>query len=85
MNTPDYTPDHTPAPAPALVEPAFVSIDHAAAFLGVSQTFVHRMIARGDLPVHRFGRRVRIKLATLAQVADAAAQTPIVGRTGRHG
>lgn len=56
-------------PSPAL--PRLVTVDATADALGLSAKSIRRMIDRGDLPVHRSGRAVRIAepdlLAYLAQ------------------
>lgn len=43
-----------------------VSVDEAAACLGISPRLCRTLIARGELPVHRFGRRVLISFEELA-------------------
>lgn len=43
-----------------------LSVDEAAAALGVSPRTVRGLIARHDLPVHRIGRRVLVPLEQLA-------------------
>jgi excisionase family DNA binding protein len=40
--------------------PAFYSVDQTAQKLGLSSKTVRRLIASGELPVHRFGRSIRI-------------------------
>jgi excisionase family DNA binding protein len=44
---------------PALV-PRFFTIQEVAEFLGLSSRSVRRLIAEHQLPVHRFGRAVRV-------------------------
>jgi len=44
--------------------PPLFSIPEVAAFLKVSPKTVHRWIDHGDLPVHRLGRQIRIRLRT---------------------
>lgn len=67
--------DHTPTG-----DSPYLTIPEAAQRLAVSQRFIQRLIASGELPVHRFGRAVRIKRATLDQLGDDAAHRPIGGR-----
>jgi len=45
----------------------FLTVAEVAGDLGVSTKYVRRAIDRGDLPVHRFGRAVRIARADLEQ------------------
>ena len=51
---------------PRLALPRFFSIANVAAQLDVSQTTVRRLIAAGDLPVHRLGRQLRVSEPDLA-------------------
>jgi excisionase family DNA binding protein len=48
------------------------TIDEAAALLNVSPRTVRRLIESGALPVHRFGRLVRIADADLAVLLAAS-------------
>lgn len=61
-------------------ESLYLTTREAAARLHVSTRFIERLIAAGTLPVHRFGRAVRINRHTLDALADSAAQHPIGGR-----
>jgi excisionase family DNA binding protein len=45
-------------PSPAL--PRLLTVDATADALGLSAKSIRRMIDRGDLPVHRLGRAIRI-------------------------
>jgi len=45
--------------------PRFFTIDQVAEFLNLSSRSVRRLIDDGQLPVHRFGRAVRIAEADL--------------------
>lgn len=45
----------------------FLTVADVAIRLGVSPKHIRRVIARGDLPAHRFGRAVRIACADLEQ------------------
>jgi excisionase family DNA binding protein len=48
----------------------FLSVDDVAEELGVSSKHVRRMIARGDLRIHRFGKVIRIARDDLARCVD---------------
>lgn len=58
----------------------YLTIPEAARRLSVSQRFIERLIAAGVLPVHRFGRAVRIHRDTLDHLAAEAVTNPIEGR-----
>lgn len=60
----------------------YLTIPEAAQRLSVSQRFVERLIAAELLPVHRFGRAVRINRETLDDLAKSAATDPLGGRRG---
>jgi len=45
----------------------FLTVPEVADELGVSTKHVRRAIDRGDLPIHRFGRAVRVARADLEQ------------------
>ncbi len=49
----------------------YLTVDQAAWAAQVSSRHIRRMIARGDLVVHRFGRAVRISPANLKACAVA--------------
>jgi excisionase family DNA binding protein len=49
----------------AFGKPKFYTIDHVAEFLCLSPRSVRRLIDDHKLPVHRFGRAVRIAAADL--------------------
>ena len=73
--------------AVATVEPLFLGRVDAARALGVSARQVDYMVARGDLPVARIGRRVLFPYAELQRFAaelvgtagDAAPDRPEKG------
>lgn len=51
-----------------------ISVELAAALLGVGRTTLYQAIRRGELPVLRIGRRVVVRRATVARLlADPAA------------
>jgi len=60
----------------------YVSLQHAAEYLGVSVKTVRRMIARGDLPAYRLGpRMIRVDLGAV----DAALRPIPTVRTTETG
>lgn len=61
-------------------ETQYLTIVQAAERINVSQRFIAHLIRSEILPVHRFGRSVRIKLATLEALAESASTTPVKGR-----
>lgn len=61
-----------PDTRPQSPEAAYVDLDEAAAYYGVSVSLVRRMVADGRLPASRLGARIRIKRTDLD-----AALTPI--------
>lgn len=63
--------------------PEYITASEAATRIKMSKRFIDNLIASGELPVHRFGRSVRIKVSTLDALAESASQSPIKGRTGR--
>lgn len=48
----------------------FLSVNDVAEELGVSSKHVRRMIARGDLRIHRFGKVIRIARDDLDRDVD---------------
>ncbi len=48
----------------------FLSVNDVAEELGVSSKHVRRMIARGDLRIHRFGKVIRIARDDLNRDVD---------------
>src|SRR4051794_27446412 len=57
--------EHTPASNP--LDPPFLSLPEAAAWLGVSRSTVKRLIAKGDLVTVRVGARQKVPASFLAQ------------------
>ena len=47
------------------VEAALIGINHLAQRLGLSRRTVHRILARGELPSIRIGRRRLVRLSEL--------------------
>lgn len=60
------TQDTRPAAVSAATGPALISIPEAARELGLSRASAYRYAAEGKLPVKRFGRRVYVVRAELA-------------------
>lgn len=60
-----------PAPAPE-PEPELLSMDQAASKLGVSHSFVKKAIARHEIQVERFGRRVLVPIEAIEAYREAA-------------
>lgn len=50
--------------------PALISVPEAARILGLSRASAYRYAAGGQLPVKRFGRRVYVVRARLAEVVS---------------
>jgi excisionase family DNA binding protein len=57
----------SPRPSPALL-----TIEDVAAQLAASDRHVRRLIERGELPVHRIGRLVRVSPDDLARLIAAS-------------
>lgn len=56
-----------------------LSIDQTAEILGISQGLVYGLVARGELPSIRFGRRILVlkkAIDKLVDADDAPAPTP---------
>ena len=53
-----------------------VSVEEAAALLGISRALAYELVRRDDLPCLRLGRRVVIPRKALEQFVEAAAATP---------
>ena len=63
-----------PPPIPTLPTPALLDAAAVAARLDVSLRTVRRLIAAGELPVHRIGRAVRVSEDDLARFLAARRQ-----------
>jgi excisionase family DNA binding protein len=65
--------------APAAISrrpsPVLLTVVQVADHLGASTRHVRRLIARGELPVHRFGRLVRISPDDLARLIAASRES----------
>lgn len=66
-------------------ETHYLTIEEAAEHLNLSRRTIAGLIAAERLPVHRFGRAVRIKRTTLDAFAEAAATAPLPGRESGYG
>ena len=62
----------TPAATLRRPSPALLTIEDVAECIGSSPRHVRRLIERGELPVHRFGRLVRISPADLTHLIAAS-------------
>jgi excisionase family DNA binding protein len=53
-------------------QPMTMSVTDAAKRLGISRAFAYELVARGELPCLRFGRRVVVPRKALERLVDAA-------------
>ena len=56
--------------APALLEPAAVSVTEAARLLGLSRRSAYRAAAAGELPTVRIGGRILVPVHRLLELLD---------------
>ena len=66
------------------IESALFGIRHLAERLGISRRTVHRIIARGELPTVRIGRRRLIRVSELHRWLDGQETTPSTNVTNLH-
>jgi excisionase family DNA binding protein len=52
-----------------------LTVAEAGELLGISRAFAYELVARGELPVIRLGRRVVVPKAALLAMVDLAPQT----------
>jgi excisionase family DNA binding protein len=52
-----------------------LTVAEAGALLGISRAFAYELVARGELPVIRLGRRIVVPKAALLQIVDSASRT----------
>ena len=52
-----------------------LTVAEAGALLGVSRAFAYELVARGELPVIRLGRRILVPKAALLAMVDLTPQT----------
>ncbi len=65
------------SPSPPVIatgERLVFTVAEAGALLGVSRAFAYELVARGELPVIRLGRRILVPKAALLQMVDAASR-----------
>jgi len=83
----EYTPNETPARSPATLAPLgpgerlVVSVGEAAELLGISRAFAYELVARGELPVIRLGRRRLVPKVALLDCIAAERPTLTDGAT----
>lgn len=71
-----------PSPSPDADPPSSgrrlaLSVDEAAALIGVSRDLVYDLVARGEIPSVRLGRRIVVPRRALEEAMDVAT-TPAV-------
>lgn len=66
----------TPEDPPARPAPLVLTVTEAAELLGISRAFAYELVARGELPSIRLGRRVVVPRAQLLALVDPAAPRP---------
>ncbi len=52
-----------------------LTVEEAAALLGISRTLAYELIARGDVPCLRLGRRIVISRRVLERMVDGSEGT----------
>ena len=52
-----------------------LTVAEAGELLGISRAFAYELVARGELPVIRLGRRIVVPKAALLAMVDLATQT----------
>lgn len=67
-----------PSTAPVVAEPAsdVMTVDEAAAFLGVDRNTVYEYTTRGVIPHQRLGKRILLRRGALVAWLDAALCAP---------
>ncbi len=60
-------------PTAILGERLVLSVAEAGELLGLSRAFAYELVARGELPVVRFGRRIVVPKAALLELLGSAA------------
>jgi len=60
------------SPAPPTTERLVLTVEEAAYLLNVSRTLAYELVARGELPALRLGRRIVIPRATLDELIATA-------------
>jgi excisionase family DNA binding protein len=59
-------------PATLASDRLVLSVAEAGELLGLSRAFAYELVARGELPVVRFGRRIVVPKAALLELLDSA-------------
>jgi len=75
---PISSPPSTSQPAAATVIPGerlVLTVAEAGELLGISRAFAYELVARGELPVIRLGRRIVVPKAALLAMVGLTAQT----------
>lgn len=65
-----------PPPAPAEPTRLVLTVAEAAELLGISRAFAYELVARGELPSIRLGRRVVVPRVQLLALVEAGAEAP---------
>jgi excisionase family DNA binding protein len=69
-------PPAVPPPAPAESTRLVLTVAEAAELLGISRAFAYELVARGEVPSLRLGRRVVVPRVQLLALVDAAVGVP---------
>ena len=64
--------EHELAPLVPETSTLTVTVEEAAALLGISRTLAYELVGRGDLPCLRLGRRIVISRRALERMVDAS-------------
>lgn len=64
-----------PTPPPVAIERLVLSVAEAGELLGLSRAFAYELVARGELPVVRFGRWIVVPKAALLELLGAASSS----------
>jgi excisionase family DNA binding protein len=67
----DSSSSEAPTPSPT-TERLVLTVDEAAYLLNISRTLAYELIARGELPALRLGRRIVIPRVTLEKLVGTA-------------
>lgn len=64
--------------------PALITVQDAADLLGLSRSTAYRAAERGELPVIRFGGRMRVPVARLLVLMGLLDRVPATPPAGQH-
>jgi excisionase family DNA binding protein len=67
-----HEPGNHHIPAMLASDRLVLSVTEAGELLGLSRAFAYELVARGELPVIRFGRRIVVPKAALLELLGAA-------------